>query len=254
VRWALNARVLLLRSGVLRVAKQNASLLDEPEVLWFRAFAALQSPDTAFTDLLGDYGGVRIWWSEPVRAVSNLLRCLAADALDDDALMRAYTSRYPQHLGPMADEVRVLAFLAEALGLIGRDEPAVPASGPASGPGSSRLTALGRVVVALYVLPFTEVAAEDEELAAVCLLGQPDSQIEPGFQVKVSLPRYKVWRRLVVPGELTMHGLHLAIQSAFGWGNGHLHLFKAGPFRFSSASGWHRLDHAIPTDYPPCPI
>ena len=34
-----------------------------------------------------------------------------------------------------------------------------------------------------------------------------------------------VWRRLLVPGETTLGGLHRAIQAAMGWEDYHLHTF-----------------------------
>ncbi|WP_194907025.1 plasmid pRiA4b ORF-3 family protein [Catenulispora rubra] len=245
VHWAVQARLLRVRSGMLRVAKQNLVWLEAPEVLWFRALMAMQRPDRVFSDLLGEYGGSRVCGHEPFSAIGDLLRHLAAGPLDDDAVVRTYTSLYGEHVAPMAAEARVSILMAEALALIDRDEPA-----GASVRGRWRVTALGRVVDALCVMPYTELAAEDDELDELCLLGQPTGRIEPGFQVKVTLLRHNVWRRLSVPGELTMHGLHLAIQSAFGWSNDHLHVFEAGPFRFSSQSDWRRLDDTIPTEFP----
>jgi Plasmid pRiA4b ORF-3-like protein len=246
VRWALQTRLLSLRSGVLRVAKRSVAWLDAPEVLWFRAFTALQCPDRAFTDLLSEYGSSRVRWHEPIDAVGELLRCLATGPLDDDAVQRTYASRYGAHLASTVGETRVLILLAEALGLIDREDTGVRTPGC----GDWRITALGRAVDALQVMPFTEVAGEDDELAELCLLRRPAEQVEPGIEMKVTLSRLNVWRRLSVPGELTMHGLHLAIQSSLGWSGEHLHIFEAGPFRFSSGSGWHRLDDTIPTEFP----
>ena len=34
-----------------------------------------------------------------------------------------------------------------------------------------------------------------------------------------------VWRRLLIPGEMTLSDLHQAIQAAMGWDGGHLHAF-----------------------------
>lgn len=34
-----------------------------------------------------------------------------------------------------------------------------------------------------------------------------------------------IWRRVVVPSELTLYGLHRVLQIAFGWEDYHLHAF-----------------------------
>lgn len=48
------------------------------------------------------------------------------------------------------------------------------------------------------------------------------------FQLKASLRGISpmIWRRLFVPGELTLHGLHRVVQIAFGWEDYHLHAFN----------------------------
>ena len=48
--------------------------------------------------------------------------------------------------------------------------------------------------------------------------------------IKVTLEDTKppVWRRLVVPGDLTLDGLHDVLQTAMGWTDSHLHRFFAG--------------------------
>jgi len=47
------------------------------------------------------------------------------------------------------------------------------------------------------------------------------------LSLKVTLYGTKppVWRRLLVPGEMTLGDLHQAIQAAMGWDGGHLHAF-----------------------------
>ena len=35
-----------------------------------------------------------------------------------------------------------------------------------------------------------------------------------------------VWRRIQLPGDCTFWDLHVAIQSAFGWNDSHLHEFR----------------------------
>ena len=53
------------------------------------------------------------------------------------------------------------------------------------------------------------------------------------YQLKVSLRRISpmIWRRLLVPEEMTLYALHRTIQIAFGWEDYHLHAFKL--------HGWH---------------
>src|SRR3954462_9598158 len=47
------------------------------------------------------------------------------------------------------------------------------------------------------------------------------------LSLKVTLRDTKppVWRRLLIPGEMTLGDLHQAIQAAMGWDGGHLHAF-----------------------------
>jgi len=51
------------------------------------------------------------------------------------------------------------------------------------------------------------------------------------LQLKVTLQyiRPPIWRRVVVPDNLTLGDLHDIIQLAMGWTNSHLHAFKIGP-------------------------
>ena len=48
------------------------------------------------------------------------------------------------------------------------------------------------------------------------------------YQLRISLDRTTVWRRVVVPETLTLGSLHLVIQQAMGWENKHLHVFEIG--------------------------
>lgn len=50
------------------------------------------------------------------------------------------------------------------------------------------------------------------------------------YQLKVILRGIspQIWRRVLVPADLTLYGLHRVIQIAFGWEDYHLHAFK-GP-------------------------
>jgi len=54
------------------------------------------------------------------------------------------------------------------------------------------------------------------------------------FQLKIQLRRVRppVWRRVLVPGEITLAELHDVIQAAMGWTDSHLHLFDVGDARY----------------------
>jgi len=45
-----------------------------------------------------------------------------------------------------------------------------------------------------------------------------------------------IWRRLQVPGEITLSSLHRVLQAAMGWENCHLHEFKIGKVSYGSAA------------------
>jgi len=51
-----------------------------------------------------------------------------------------------------------------------------------------------------------------------------------GFRVRLDLHGAKppVWRRLELPGDLTLPRLHDVIQAAMGWTDSHLHRFRTG--------------------------
>ena len=50
---------------------------------------------------------------------------------------------------------------------------------------------------------------------------------QSAIRLKVTLKDLKppVWRRLLVEDTMTLGDLHMAVQAAMGWDNGHLHLF-----------------------------
>ncbi len=66
----------------------------------------------------------------------------------------------------------------------------------------------------------------------------PDARrIMPGtriFQLKIQLlgVRPPIWRRVMVPGEMTLAQLHHVIQTAMGWTDSHLHEFEVGDARY----------------------
>jgi hypothetical protein len=59
------------------------------------------------------------------------------------------------------------------------------------------------------------------------------------FQLKATIRDTEppVWRRLVVPGEITLSGLHDVLQAAFGWSDHHLHEFDIAGVRFGVDDG-----------------
>lgn len=54
------------------------------------------------------------------------------------------------------------------------------------------------------------------------------------YQLKISLKdiRPPIWRRARVPGAATLAGLHVVIQTVFGWTDTHLHAFYVGERRY----------------------
>jgi len=55
------------------------------------------------------------------------------------------------------------------------------------------------------------------------------------FQLKITLEVISppIWRRVHVPADLRLDGLHRVVQAAMGWTNSHLHEFKFRARRFS---------------------
>lgn len=62
----------------------------------------------------------------------------------------------------------------------------------------------------------------------------------PTFQLKVTLRdvRPPVWRRLIVPADISLDALHTVLQAAMGWYDCHLHLFRAGDREFAPPGDW----------------
>lgn len=54
------------------------------------------------------------------------------------------------------------------------------------------------------------------------------------YQLKVTLlgTSPPIWRRVLVPAELTLAQLHDVLQAAMGWEDGHMHEFSIGQRRF----------------------
>ena len=58
-----------------------------------------------------------------------------------------------------------------------------------------------------------------------------------GFRVRLDLMYAKppIWRRLDLPGDLMLDELHVVLQVAMGWQDGHLHKFGVGADRRTRA-------------------
>jgi len=56
------------------------------------------------------------------------------------------------------------------------------------------------------------------------------------YQIKVTLlgTDPPIWRRLLVPADLTLEQLHHVLQLAMGWEGCHMHEFRIGPQRFGT--------------------
>ena len=63
------------------------------------------------------------------------------------------------------------------------------------------------------------------------------------YQLKLTLlgTRPPIWRRLLVPADLTLAQLHDVLQAAMGWEDGHMHEFSIGPRRFGRPNPEDRL-------------
>ena len=62
---------------------------------------------------------------------------------------------------------------------------------------------------------------------------RPVPRTARGFRVRVDLAHTKppVWRRIDVPGDITLPRLHEVLQAAMGWSDSHLHRFRMGDDR-----------------------
>jgi hypothetical protein len=62
----------------------------------------------------------------------------------------------------------------------------------------------------------------------------PTEATTGAFQLKVTLAETKppIWRRVLVPTDITLDRLHEVIQAAFGWWNYHVHEFEIGRVRY----------------------
>jgi len=67
----------------------------------------------------------------------------------------------------------------------------------------------------------------------------------PIYQLKITLQRSKppIWRRVLVPGDITLYRLHRIIQGAMGWWDSHLHQFIVGEVYYGepSSEDWYEV-------------
>ena len=69
------------------------------------------------------------------------------------------------------------------------------------------------------------------------------------YRLKVTLRGLQppIWRRFLVPGQLSLRHLHLALQVVMGWTNSHLHRFECGGTYYGEPDpdyGIHQEDEA----------
>lgn len=67
---------------------------------------------------------------------------------------------------------------------------------------------------------------------------------EPVYQLKVTLKESKppIWRRVLVPGSVTLYKLHQILQSVMGWEDYHLHQFTVDGIRYGEPDPDFGLD------------
>lgn len=59
----------------------------------------------------------------------------------------------------------------------------------------------------------------------------------PIYQLKITLRESKppIWRRVQVPGDVTLYKLHAIIQVAMGWSESHMHQFTVGEVNYGES-------------------
>lgn len=71
----------------------------------------------------------------------------------------------------------------------------------------------------------------------------------PIYQIKIGLRNTKppIWRRLLVPADISLARLHRAIQIAFGWDDSHMHVFETpyGDFGRADRELEHRAEKPV---------
>ena len=80
---------------------------------------------------------------------------------------------------------------------------------------------------------------------------RPSALVPSVYQLRVVVRGVSplIWRRLLIPADTTIAGLHAVLQIAFGWNGDHLHRFVVHGREYGIASaGRHRADQTRKTD------
>jgi hypothetical protein len=82
--------------------------------------------------------------------------------------------------------------------------------------------------------------------------GRPGAPTAPIYRLRIDLKGAKppIWRRVEVPGDLTLAGLHEVIQTVFEWEGYHLHVFETalGEFGDGESAFGHAHDGEVTVD------
>ncbi|WP_285507347.1 plasmid pRiA4b ORF-3 family protein [Actinokineospora sp. NBRC 105648] len=156
------------------------------------------------------------------RELPDIVRAIAASG---DLRPEAISPAEYRLLLEQALDARLDRDLTEGLAELSEDEE--------DGPGYSTLSVLLRARLA--TLPWPEDLAAEVPDAVVLPYRKPprrrSSGQAPVYQLKIGLSGAKppIWRRLEVPADTTLAGLHQVIQRSFDWDDSHLHEFET-PF------------------------
>lgn len=72
------------------------------------------------------------------------------------------------------------------------------------------------------------------------------------YQIQIALQGFqpKIWRRILIDPETSLHELHIILQVTMGWTNSHLHQFIAGDMIYADLDDTDDLwDDLGQTDY-----
>src|SRR5690606_24217523 len=158
-------------------------------------------------------------WKDLARRGLCLSGDVVADVIftDGDHIIRPLTE---------LDARRAIAALRASTAWLARD---------ATEPDMHELTLpidAGGHVYRVRVTPLEDDA--DPDATALGLVREPGGTT---YQLRITIAgsRPPIWRRVRVPGSITLAGLHEVIQRAMGWENYHLHQFEVGDRSFGPA-------------------